>query len=347
MLYFSSPYYRSNRFSGANKRFEEMISELEKIKIRYLVIVVENNTPNGVSKDKCIYIPYIVSQSRLLTWFWLNMKLIMLPKGVVINDFKPIPVLSYLKHDTYLLIHDLRKILNDNGDIKNFIGKVNVWMLKAFPKIITVSNHSKKLLVENCGLLKKNIIVSYNGITANYTSSFLDVQRDIDILYVAHFESRKRHTDLLEAVILYGLPLNIVFVGVDNGDYDDKIKPLIDKVISLGHSVKVLNGISEHELINLYRRTKVYVFPSSLEGFGMPLIEAKSQGCKVLCSDIDIFKEICSGDDYLFEVKNVKSLLNKLTKVLNDSTKISNKKIEEKFLWKNITTSLLKDINAK
>ncbi|MGP4951609.1 glycosyltransferase [Psychrobacter sp. T6-1] len=346
MLYFSSPYYRSKRFSGANKRFEEIIFECERLSIEYTIIVVDGNTPNGISEHRCLYIPDSVSRSRFLTWIWLNIRFLILPKGIVINDFKPIPVFSYLKHDTYLLIHDLRKILNDSGEIKGFIGRINVLMLKFFPKIITVSNHSKNLLVKNCGLLDNDIVVSYNGITSEYTSNFVDVNvdRDIDILYVAHFENRKRHIDLLEAVILYNLSLKIVFVGVDNGGYC-VIKPLINKANSLGHSITILDSLSESELISLYRRTKVYAFPSSLEGFGMPIIEAKSQGCKIVCSDIDVFKEILTSSDYIFKVKDIRSLLNELEKALNNTKRYSNS-AEERFLWKNIVNRLLIDIKV-
>ena len=347
MLYFSSPYYRSNRYSGANKRFEEIIYECDKIIKNYKVIVVNGNTPPNIESENCLYIPKIISRFRVLTWVWLNFVLLLSPKGIVVNDFKPIPFLSYFKHTNYLLIHDLRKVLDDKDSVKGLVGLLHVFMFRLFPKIITVSNYSKKLLVENCGVNKNKIIVSYNGISSIYTDHFIDKERDIDLLYVAHFESRKRHSDLLNAVIQYPSKLKIVLVGVDNGEYSN-LSPLLFKAKELGHNIVIMSGLSEFELIELYRRTKVYVFPSELEGFGMPLIEAISQGCKIVCSDLDVFKEIC-GNNYanLFKLRDIDSLLGKLALSLDNSSGKTERIIDERFLWNNIAKSLLVSVECK
>lgn len=341
MLYFCSPYYRSNKFSGANKRFEELILEFENLSVNYKLIVVSGNVPPNINNKKCIFIPFFISNYRLLTWLWLNIILLYLPKGIVINDFKPIPVLSYFKHKSYLLIHDLRKIIANNS-IKGFQGLVQILMMKIFPQIITVSNYSKNLLVKTCGIKESNIIVSYNGVSKAYTEYFDEVFRDIDILYVAHFEARKRHKDLLNAIIKYQVPLSILLVGVDHGEFNN-LKPLISKAKTLGHKLIVKTNVSEIELIQLYRKTKIYVFPSEVEGFGMPLIEAVSQGCKVVCSDLDVFKEVC-GNAYFFKLKDVDSLLTKLTQALTINLVDNPKNIEERFLWNTIAITLLNDI---
>jgi glycosyltransferase involved in cell wall biosynthesis len=45
-------------------------------------------------------------------------------------------------------------------------------------------------------------------------------------------------------------------------------------------------------LNRLYRESDVFVFPSLWEGFGIPIVEALSWGCPVVCSDIPVFREI-------------------------------------------------------
>ena len=42
----------------------------------------------------------------------------------------------------------------------------------------------------------------------------------------------------------------------------------------------------------LYSESLIYVFPSLDEGFGIPLIESMKSNVPVICSDIEIFKEI-------------------------------------------------------
>ena len=175
MLYYCSPYYRSNVYSGANKRFEEFILQTIALDINFKIIVLDGNIPPIVTSDKCVLIPSYLAFSRFLLWIWLNFAFIFLEKGVVVNDFKPIPFFAYLKHDAYLLIHDLRKIIGADGEIRGLIGHILICFLKIFPTVITVSKSSKKLLVDYCGLLEKDIIVSYNGVSSLYQESFKHV----------------------------------------------------------------------------------------------------------------------------------------------------------------------------
>lgn len=58
------------------------------------------------------------------------------------------------------------------------------------------------------------------------------------------------------------------------------------------HGVRVLEKVSETELLNLYRNNLYYWQLSFVEGFGLPLIEALSENCRIICSDIPVFREI-------------------------------------------------------
>jgi glycosyltransferase involved in cell wall biosynthesis len=60
----------------------------------------------------------------------------------------------------------------------------------------------------------------------------------------------------------------------------------------LKHRLRVLERLTENELINLYRTSLYYWQLSFVEGFGLPLIEALSENCRIICSDIPIFREI-------------------------------------------------------
>lgn len=58
------------------------------------------------------------------------------------------------------------------------------------------------------------------------------------------------------------------------------------------HGVRVLEKVSEAELLDLYRKNLYYWQLSFVEGFGLPLIEALSENCRIICSDIPVFREI-------------------------------------------------------
>jgi glycosyltransferase involved in cell wall biosynthesis len=78
------------------------------------------------------------------------------------------------------------------------------------------------------------------------------------------------------------------------------------------------SGISDAELQWCYRNCEVLVAPSTMEGFGLPVIEGRFAGCRVVCSDISAFREVggqscrfvelAPGAEELFERAIVSSL---------------------------------------
>mgnify|MGYP006275808919 CR=1 FL=1 len=52
---------------------------------------------------------------------------------------------------------------------------------------------------------------------------------------------------------------------------------------------------TEDDLIEIYHRAHALLYPSLLEGFGMPLLEAMAAECPVVASDIPVFREV-AGD---------------------------------------------------
>jgi len=73
--------------------------------------------------------------------------------------------------------------------------------------------------------------------------------------------------------------------------------------LNLQDRVLLVNSLRDNELCWLYQECKVFVAPSSQEGFCLPLAEAMHFSCKVVCSDIPIFREIGSASCTYFDLK--------------------------------------------
>ncbi|QDL09330.1 glycosyltransferase family 1 protein [Brasilonema octagenarum UFV-E1] len=76
------------------------------------------------------------------------------------------------------------------------------------------------------------------------------------------------------------------------------------RTLSLEERVLMLSSIDDDELCWLYQNCELLVVPSSTEGFCLPLAEALYLSCKVVCSDIPIFREIGSSNCTYFELQN-------------------------------------------
>jgi glycosyltransferase involved in cell wall biosynthesis len=71
---------------------------------------------------------------------------------------------------------------------------------------------------------------------------------------------------------------------------------------SLEEHVYFKTSVTDPELWWLYANCGLFLAPSTIEGFGMPLIEALRCGCRVVCSDIPVFREIAGAACQYFDL---------------------------------------------
>jgi glycosyltransferase involved in cell wall biosynthesis len=71
---------------------------------------------------------------------------------------------------------------------------------------------------------------------------------------------------------------------------------------SLEASVKLIDGVTDGELRWLYENCEFLMVPSSLEGFGLPVVEGLFCGSRVVCSDIPAFREIGGDACHYFDL---------------------------------------------
>jgi glycosyltransferase involved in cell wall biosynthesis len=71
----------------------------------------------------------------------------------------------------------------------------------------------------------------------------------------------------------------------------------------------LMNRVSESELTSLSVNSNAMIFASEYEGFGRPVIEALISGVPSIANDLEVFKEIDTGDVDFFSLKNPNSLV--------------------------------------
>ena len=91
--------------------------------------------------------------------------------------------------------------------------------------------------------------------------------------------------------------MKLVIIGI-GGPETKHIHELVAR-LGLKRDVCFLEGLDEPELQWCYARCEALIAPSTTEGFGLPIAEAILAGCRVVCSDIPVFREI-GGDHCRF-----------------------------------------------
>ena len=340
---FCSLYYRKDIITGANKRFENFIYYFQKHlkeKESIIVVIKKGHIPDNLLNSKSIRfieIPLFKIFDRLFSYILLSVKFLFLKKMVIYSDFMPIPLMSLSKHNHYQLIHDLRNFTEYN---RSKLGNIQKKQWQNCKKIITISDFTKRELIKKCNIKESNIFVSPNGLDSRYYKENNDSNYKYDILYIATFEKRKNHTFLIDALSYYKgkKTINVCFIGRDLG-YKKIVQ---EKCQYLKSNVKInfIKSIdNENDIIKMYDQSKIFVYPSLYEGFGMPLIEAMSRGCKVLCSDIEIFREIGGNIPKFFNLKSSETLMSLIEKEL-PSKGIRNQEVLNminNYSWEKIT----------
>ena len=74
--------------------------------------------------------------------------------------------------------------------------------------------------------------------------------------------------------------------------------------------------VSDEELLRYYNEASLFVYPSLYEGFGIPNLEAMTNNCPVVASDIPPHKEVCGEAAIYFDPYNVSDIAEKITYVL-------------------------------
>jgi len=129
--------------------------------------------------------------------------------------------------------------------------------------------------------------------------------REFDFYYPAAAMPHKNHLVLFRACVAlaqYGWRFRLALSGngIDgfraNGAFsspemNEARHFLLDHAPLLGHIVEVIGEVGLTAVDTLYENTRCVVLPSSYEGFGFPLAEARDRGIPVICSNIPAFRE--------------------------------------------------------
>ncbi|MEO1518367.1 MAG: glycosyltransferase family 1 protein [Bacteroidota bacterium] len=163
--------------------------------------------------------------------------------------------------------------------------------------VLTVSNYSKERIAAFYKADPNRIHITPNAIDQRYLAPYDKIQsiqyvRDSFefgnyILYVSRVEPRKNHHLLLKAfreLQLWKQGIHLVCIGnetLKNPLFDQQIEDMRPEEKVAFRWIKYVN---DHDLLELYRAARLFVYPSKAEGFGIPPIEAAALAVPTLCS---------------------------------------------------------------
>ncbi|MGL4533676.1 MAG: glycosyltransferase family 4 protein [Fusobacteriaceae bacterium] len=166
--------------------------------------------------------------------------------------------------------------------------------------IICISQNTKKDLLKFHPWAKnKKIKVIYNGVGDQFFP-INGIEKEKNILFVGSRVSYKNFNmavDVLKELKSY----NLVIIG--GGKLSDDEKKNLEKKIPGRYVHKT--GISSENLNLEFNKAFAFIYPSSYEGFGIPILESMKAGCPVITTNKSSIPEV--ADNAALLVKEIKS----------------------------------------
>jgi glycosyltransferase involved in cell wall biosynthesis len=182
--------------------------------------------------------------------------------------------------------------------------------------VVTISEHSRGQIVERLGIPPSRVVTIPLGVEHERYSprrSEADAALEVPerfLLYPANLWPHKNHARLLRAFAAVGdIELHLLLVGQTYGRALPG--PTDARVRHLGY-------VDHDVLASLYRRATAVIFPSLIEGFGLPLLEAMASGCPVAASDEGAIAEVCGDAALLFDPRSEDSMADAMRRLATD-----------------------------
>lgn len=140
------------------------------------------------------------------------------------------------------------------------------------------------------------------------------LERDY-ILWTGTVEPRKNLARLLTAFRSLAIDHDLVLAGPKGWNED------LDTLVGTDRDrVKVLGFVPQADLGPLYAGATVFCFPSLLEGFGLPVLEAMAQGTPVVTSDRTSTEELARGAGILVDPRDPEGIADGIRSVIEDES---------------------------
>jgi glycosyltransferase involved in cell wall biosynthesis len=211
---------------------------------------------------------------------------------------------------TLLTIHDCVFLYSATG----FKRRVLKWLFLDMPVrrcrlITTISEATRKDILSFTGCPPEKVVVIPNPVadTIYYSPAAFRTEEPV-ILFMGTTDNK----NLFQVSrALHGIPCRLEIVGSLNADQE---QALADQSIHY----KQHAALSDAQVAACYAEADMVLFPSTFEGFGLPIVEGQKAGRPVITSNLSPMREVAGGAACLVDPRDVTAIRDAVLKIIGD-----------------------------
>jgi glycosyltransferase involved in cell wall biosynthesis len=178
-------------------------------------------------------------------------------------------------------------------------------------KITAISQATKEDVIKFTGCDESKVSVVYVSINSRFTKTPKDFNAGEPRVLQIGTAFNKNIERLVEA--LKGVPCNLVIVG----KVEDRLVAMLRRN-NIKHEI-IDRRLTDEEVVQEYHKCDILSFVSTLEGFGMPIVEANAVGRVVITGNITSMPEVAGNAAHLVDPFSVEEMRKGFIKIIHDA----------------------------
>lgn len=325
-----------NAYSQGKSGGDMVFIEVAKRTISYGKIIVTSQLGKELCQKNGVRGKYLITSNesefgnviwtyfkRTVKAFFLKLNLrgsdVLLGTSDFLPDVLPILWLK-IKNPKIKWVQHIFHLISPSRKIPYSSQRISFYLIKKWADLVIVDNTLLKKDLIGLGFNGKKMEVNYPGINIEHLETVKPASNGYDGVFMAQLRLAKGVFDLVKIWKLVKSRLPNAKLGIIGRGSKEILKKLKEEIKKekLEKNIEIIGYLEDAKAFSTIKASKVFVFPSHEEGFGIAALEAQVLGLPVVAWNLPVFEEIFPKGMIKLKIGKVKKFAEEVVRLLRE-----------------------------